>query len=439
MTRNKRSNDSGFALLAVLLAMGLLTAIGAALTAVGIVEYRTSYNHRSATRALLLADGGANHALALMRGPLAGYSYTNVLEGADGVPGTEDDGLLVGFDGLTLADALPDTGIALAQGRYSVKIVNDDVDPSGDPFQDTNNRFIALCRGETPDGGSAEVRVLLAAPSYPAIATRGDLYLPGEPKVLGPCGGVHANRVISVSGHPIVSGAVTATGDVVVSGTIYDPEGNVVKPGYGPPVDIPEYERQDWLDICGPADYRLIGGKLWSRGPPEQVHNVIGQKILGWQYDVSTNTYELNAKEAVEGTVCVEGNAKVIGNLGSEGHPFGISLIATGSVQVTGTPVIEADHPDDYLIVALGDVQAGGNAAGITPFYRGMIYSGAQCQVNGNPLIRGFLLCNDSDNTAGSIDLFDENKINGNPTIYYDCSGEQRRTLIASWWEARAL
>ncbi|HSG82272.1 MAG TPA: hypothetical protein VLC48_08485, partial [Gemmatimonadota bacterium] len=335
MTRKIRLNDSGFALLAVLLAMGLLTAIGAALTAVGIVEYRTSHNHRSATRALLLADGGATHALALMRGPLAGYSYTNVLEGADGVPGTEDDGLLVGFDGLTLADALPDSGILLEQGRYSVKIVNDDDDPSGDPYHDTNNRFIALCHGETPDGGSAEVRIMLAAPSYPAIATRGDLYLPGEPRVLGPCGGVHANRVISVSGHPVVSGQVTATEDVVVSGTIYDPHGNVVKPGYGPPVHIPEYTwDEDLRDMCKSADYRLAAGKLWVKGPPVEEHSVIGEKELGWQYDVTSNTYELNAKDAVEGTVCVEGNVKVIGNLGSDGHPFEISLIASGSVQV---------------------------------------------------------------------------------------------------------
>ncbi len=105
-----RSNESGMALLTVLLAMGLLTALGAALTAVGIVEFRAAKNHRSASRALLLADAGATHALALMRGPLAGYSYTDVLVGADGVEDTEDDGVFTGF-ALAGDDALPDTGI----------------------------------------------------------------------------------------------------------------------------------------------------------------------------------------------------------------------------------------------------------------------------------------------------------------------------------------
>ena len=436
MARKIRGNESGIALLAVLLAMGLLTIVGAAVTAVGIVEYRTSSNHRSATRALLLADGGANHALALMRGPMAGYSYTDVLLGADGIADTDDDGLLVGFAGLNIADALPDTGIQLKQGRYSVTIVNDDSDPSADPYSDTNNRFVARCRGETPDGGMAEVRIMLAAPSFPAVATNGDLYLPGTANILGPCGGVHANRLIEVSGHPVVSGNVTAVEDVVISGTIYDPFGNVVEPKYGPPVEIPEY---DPLDYCGPADFVLSDGKLLVVGPPAEEYNVNGGKKYGWQYDASTKTYSLNAKDAVEGTVCAHGNVKVIGNLGAAGDPFGISILATGSLQMNGTPVIESTHPDGILMMAAGDVQAGGNASGTTPYYEGMIYAGSQCQVNGNPVMNGHLLCYDGPDGAGMVDLFDENKINGTPTITYDCSGEQRRTLVASWWESRTL
>jgi hypothetical protein len=414
--------------------MGLLTVVGAAVTAVGIVEYRTSANHRSATRALLLADGAATHTLALLRGPLAQYSYTDVLLGADGVPDTDDDGLLVGFMGLNGADALPDTGIQLEQGRYSVSIVNDDSDPSGDPHSDTNNRFVARCRGETPDGGMAEVRIMLAAPSFPAVATNGDLYLPGTPNIVGPCGGVHANRLIEVSGHPVISGDVTAVEDVVISGTIYDPDGNVVEPKYGPPMEIPEY---DPLDYCGPADFILADGKMLVVGPPEEEHNLTGKKVFGWQYDNSTKTYNLTAKDAIEGTVCAHGNVKVIGDLGTIGDPFGISILATGSVQMTGTPAIESTHPDGILIMAAGDVQAGGNAAGTTPFYEGMVYSGSQCQVNGNALIQGHLLCYDAPDGSGMVDLFDDNKINGTPTITYDCSGEQRRTLVASWWESR--
>ena len=139
-----QDDESGIAFLAVLLAMALITVIGAALTAIGIVEYRTSINHRSATRALLLADAGGAHALALMRGPLSRFSYSEVLIGDDGLPDTGDEGVLTGF-GLSDVDALPDTGIVLGDGRYYVRFENDPGDPSGDPYTDTNDRLLAVC------------------------------------------------------------------------------------------------------------------------------------------------------------------------------------------------------------------------------------------------------------------------------------------------------
>ena len=68
--------EDGFALLSVLIALALLSTVGVALTAFGTIEYQTALNHRSATRSLLLADAGATHALALLRGPLSGYEYS---------------------------------------------------------------------------------------------------------------------------------------------------------------------------------------------------------------------------------------------------------------------------------------------------------------------------------------------------------------------------
>jgi hypothetical protein len=430
-----RSNESGLALIAVLLAMALLTAIGAALTAVGIVEFRTSVNHRSATRALLLADAGATHALALMRGPLAGYSYTDVLLGSDGVAGTEDDGLFVGFD-LSETDALPNSGIGLGQGRYFVRMVNDDTDPSGDPYTDANHRFVALCRGETPDGGVAEVRVMLAAPSFPAVAANGDLYVPGTPTITatGPCGGIHANNVIVVDGHPTVDGDVTYSEGIVMSGVIYDSHGNEVIPRYEDPIKIDEYLPRDF---CDDADYRLEDKKLITVGPPPDTSSINGEKVLGWEWEESENAYVLNANDAVEGTVCAYGDIRVNGNLGEAGNPFSITLIATGSIRVGGTPVITADHPDGILILAGGDVQIGGTASTTTPYYRGLVYAGSQCQVNGDPVVDGHILCNDAEDPTGAANITDENKINGTPTINYDCNGVRRHTLVSSWWELR--
>ena len=178
------ARESGFALVAVLIALALLTTIGLALTSMGTVEYQTALNHRSATRALLLADAGATHALALMRGSLSDYEYSEILKGPDGVWDTPDDGGLYGHS-LAESDALPDTGFLMNDGRYFVTIVNDDGDPSG-PATDSNQRVVAVCRGETHDGGVAEIRAMLAALSFPAIVANGDLTMPGTPDVLGP-------------------------------------------------------------------------------------------------------------------------------------------------------------------------------------------------------------------------------------------------------------
>ncbi len=355
-----------------------------------------------------------------------------MLLGSDGVPDSDDDGLFIGFE-LASDDALPDTGIILGQGRYYVRIVNDDQDPTGDPYTDGNRRLVALCRGETPDGGVAEVRVMLAAPDFPAVATRGDLYLPGTPEVLGECGGIHANRVITVSGHPVVSGRVTYSEDVILGGTIYDPDGNVVEPEYAEPVGIPDH---DPFDFCGDADYRLEGGKLTVIATDET--HTLG-KVLGWQYDTPEGTYQLNAKDAEAGKVCARGNVKVTGNLGEPGDPLAITIIATGSVHIGGTPIIEPAKDDKILILAGGDVQMGGNTtAKRSPRYAGLVYAGSQCQVNGTAYLDGHLLCYDDPDPTGATSLTDDNKINGTPTIHYDCSGKSQETLVASWWESRA-
>lgn len=430
----RRSNESGMALIAVLLSLALLTVVGTALAAIGVVEFRTSVNHRSSTRALLLADAGATHALALTRGPLAGYSYSDLLVGADGKGDSADDGYLSGY-ALAREDALPDTGVMLGVGRYFVRIVNDDADPSGSPYVDLNQRVVAVCRGETADGGMAEVWAILTAPPFPAIAVNGDLHLPGNPNVLGKCAGIHANQTLHVGGHPIVDGTVTATGEIEQSGTIYTSDGVEVEPSYESPVEIPFY---DPLQFCDQADFILKDGWLITTGPSPTETDITKGKVSGWSWDKGENTYTVQGKEAIPGTFCAYGNVRVNGNVGSASSPLSLSLLATGSVDFSGTPIVTADHPDDLLIVAGGDVVLGGNTSTDVPQYHGLIYAGAQCQINGTPIIDGRLLCYDGEDPEGAEDLIDDNKINGTPTITYDCTGWRRQTFIDSWWEVRA-
>ncbi|UCC74731.1 MAG: hypothetical protein JSV86_09325 [Gemmatimonadota bacterium] len=429
-----RSSESGIALIAVLLGMALLTVIGAALTAIGIVEFRTAINHRSATRALLLADAGANHALALMRGPLSTLTYTDVIRGADGSVATLDDGVLSGF-GLDAFDEVPDTGVVLGKGRYFVRLENDPADPSGDPYTDSNHRLVATCRGETRDGGAAEVGIVLAAPSFPAIVSNGDLTLPGNPEVLGPCAGVHANGTLSVSGHPTVDGPATYSDAVVLNGTIYNTNGSIVVPAYAGQVEVPYHDPDEYRDQ---ADYELRDGWVINVGQPRDSTFATGSGVHGWNWNAGQGTWSLAGNKAAGGTYFVNGNVEVTGNAGSDGDPLKLTIIATGSVKVAGNPKIEADHPDGILILAGGDVDIAGNASGITLSYAGLVYAGGQCQVNGTPSVGGHILCYDGPDPLGAADLVSDNKVNGTPTVTYDCTGERRRTMVASWWENRA-
>ena len=436
MSKRYRWDESGMALITVLLAIALLTAVGTAVVSAGVVEFRTSLNHRSATQALLLADAGATHGLALLRGALGHYTYTDVLLGADGVPDTDDDGVLMGF-GLAASYELPDTGVLLAGGRYFVTVENDAGDSSGDPFSDSNERMVASCRGETADGGRAEVRVMLEALTFPAIASNGDMALPGDPDVLGPCAGVHANGALTVSGNPIVDGDATASDSVIVSGEIRDPSGNVVEAaGDQPPIEIPDY---DPIDYCGAADYVLRDGWVITVGPPsDSALAGSGPAALGWDWDPGDNEYQLGGNEAENGTVCAYGNVNISGNPGETGSAVLMTILAQGSVQVSGNPKLKAAHPDAILIMATGDVMINGNPHASGDNYSGMVYAGGQCMVNGNPRIDGYLLCHDAPDPPGALNLLDENQVNGNPSFTYDCSGLRRRTMVTAWWEARA-
>ncbi len=428
-------SGSGFALISVLLALALLTTIGIALTSVGTVEVRSSHNHRSATQALLLADAGATHALALMRGPLSDYTYSDVLRGSDGVASTADDGILSGF-GLSASDAVPDTGILLGDGRYFVRVQNDPADTSTVPTTASNYRLLVLCRGETRDGGVAEVGIALDALTYPAFVTGGDLVLAGNASILGPCAGIHVNGALQVNGNPTVDGDVTVSGTVTGAGTIRDTMGNPVVPEYGmPSVEMPLH---DPLDYCDAADYVLHDGWVVTVGPPRDSSFAVGAGVLGWRFFSAQNEWRLTAAQAVPGTVCVYGNVQVTGNLGSDATPMPMTILATGSVDIGGNPTMESSHPDGILIIAGGDLQVSGTAAGATPAYSGLLYAGAQCQFNGTPDISGHVLCRDDPNPPGSIDLVTQTTVNGNPSIIYDCTGERRRAVATSWWESRA-
>jgi hypothetical protein len=426
-------NSAGIALPAAIGALTALAVLLAGLLVIVDLNAKTSTNRRSAVRAVQVAEAGASHALGLLRGSLAATTYTGLLRGSDGVAGTADDGMLTGY-GLPADDQIPAGGRAVSQGTYFVSLVDDPADPVAAAATDGNNRLLLTCQGSTPDGGSAEVRVVVGSTPFPGIVTDGTLTISGNPQVYGPCGSIHANDDVIVSGNPNVAGTVSASDTVRVSGSITDSAGKVTKKPLSnqPPIEIPPLKAADY---CADADYILeADGDLIEVGPPMVQFDADKNEVHGWKSD-GKGKWDVSGNSMTGGTYCVTGNVHVSGNPSkANGDALPLTILATGSVEFSGNPKITPDHPDGVAVIAGGDLQISGDVSytGQT----GVFYARSQCQLNGNPTIYGQVICDNEPNAAGTTNFVSENKVNGNPVVIYDCDGlfgGKRRVL--SWFQ----
>ncbi len=366
---------------------------------------RVSYNREEAARAMMLAEAGASHAVAVLRSDLQGVGYDNLLKGSDNADSTSDDGLIVGYG---LATNL-EIRVSYGGGTYSVQIIDDPAaTEDGDPLNDTNSRVVVRCTGISRTGAVATIDAIVGGNSIslPAIASNGDLNISGNPEIgAGACGSVHANGDLDVNGNPDIQGTATATGSASGNGT----------QGGHPAVEIPDYAYSDFCNSS--ADYILQSDGYVLRVSDMTLHNATSNEKFGWKRASDSPVLWDQDDDPEDGVFCIEGNAKVGGN------PDGmsVSLIASGSLEISGNPDFDAPaHPDGLLFYAGGDLKVNGNPG---TNYQGLVYARSQCETSGNPTVLGSLLCLDEPNAPGTIDLISENKINGNPTFTYDCGG----------------
>jgi hypothetical protein len=110
-----------------------------------------------------------------------------------------------------------------------------------------------------------------------------------------------------------------------------------------------------------------------------------------------------------------------------------MSVIATGSIEVSGNPFITPDHDDGILFLAGGDMSISGNPGAGADNFQGLIYAGAQCKTSGNPTIFGQLMCANGPQPAGSINIVSEHDFSGNFKLTFDCAANvfnKRRVLF---------
>ena len=422
------SGRSGIALPAAMFGL-----VSASILAVGMLTFadlsaKAQLNQERATRAVQVADAGVSHALSLLRtSPLRSLSFSRILRGSDPfVPGA-DDSLLIGY-GLPANDEIPLAGKGFQGHTYFVSIRDDPADGDSDPATDLNGRVLARCRVLTADGGTIEVTAILGAIPMPALAADGNLTLSGSPEILGPCGGAHANGNINGAGNPTVATQATATG--TATGTFKLPD-NTAAPKLGgqPEIAIPDLNP---LDYCPGADFRLLAtGNVQTVATGFQVPAA----AAGWTYNAGSLTWTFAG--GADGTYCAAGNVFIAGNTGSAALPKRISILATGSIRVEGTPYLAADQEDGILLLAAGDVYLAGNAAAGATSYQGMIYAGAQCAAQGTFTMFGQLLCANNPQPPGATQWAVGHTVEGNFKMTFDCSANVFNKRRVLYWYPR--
>ena len=433
--KRPRGGRDGIALATALFGLLIVTVLAQGMWTIARLNNFSAVNREDAARALNLAEAGVAHTLGLLRTPLAATSMTHLLLGSDATPGNGDDGILTGY-GLPSANMIPYGGIAMEGGTYYVTLIDDPADLDGDPLTDSNSRILARCRGVTDTEGSVSIDVVIGHLQFPAMASNGDLMINGNPSILGPCGGVHANNDVLISGTPTVETQISASDSVEVSGHINQAGGGESTPlSHQPPVEIPDL---DAMDYCGAADFILrANGNFITVGPPMESEDANSDPVNGWKrVSAAPVEWNLSGNSTLGGSYCVEGNVVISGNPeGPGGTPLPLSLYADGSVQYSGNPMITAADPDGVLIMANGDVSLNGNFQGLSDNYDGFIYAQSQCQINGNPNIEGQVLCKDDPNPPNSHEFVSETGISGNPSIRYGCGGILAGSRILAWYQ----
>jgi cytoskeletal protein CcmA (bactofilin family) len=338
---------------------------------------------------------------------------------------------------------------------YSFEILDDD-DPSlypvaltaaqlvkmgenGDGAVNTNTRMLLRCIGTGPKSTTVIVtRVLssLEIPdvpetetiiSNPAILVNGDLGIMGNAKIQGLRGNVHANG--NITGN--TSRPTNISGDVTATGTVDDTidAGGLVAGGM-PTISVPQIKAEDYKSL---ADYIL--------GADGQIRrNVVGLPLCGaacpgnnnWTWQAASNTWRAAGASPKTGTYYAETNVEIHGTGGNP--PVTMSVIAEGSIQITGNGKFSPENGAGIQFVTNGDFVLGGTvlAEDTTVDFDGQIMAREQIEVYGTSKFQGRVMAENRDSALNACtatvvpgcrkgtSLITSNSIHGDLTVTYN-------------------
>jgi cytoskeletal protein CcmA (bactofilin family) len=383
---NHLQNESGVALVTGLVIMVLLTAIGTYAIHMTEIDETIAGNLKTSKQAFYVAEAGLQHAKTFLNQHKSDWS--------------------------TYATPEPQTLISATllatMGTYTVTI------------QDAGGGARRLrSTGTTANKASAVIENLVRlGPFTPgdALTVGGHLTVQGNPTVAGAHGGVHANGNLSISGSALISGNATATGTYSASGS---PVIGGTAAGSQSSVTIPTV---DPTAFYGVQDFRLAAdGNVYNNSNVAQPMS--HGEWNGWSY--TNGKWTLNSQTTINATLYIQGDVGISGSPGSANTPWIATVVATGSIEVTGNPIVRpptATDPDglfrsgteNLLFVAGKDLKINGNPH---QSFQGILAAHEQVSVSGNATLTGFIIAEDAAQAGTQVTA---DIISGNMLLTYD-------------------
>lgn len=343
---------------------------------------------------------------------------------------------------------------------YSFEIVDDD-DPDlypsaltadqlatmgedGDPDVDVNNRMILRSIGTGPKGTQVTLGRILSSTEIPdlpteetiitdpAVLVNGDLSIAGNARILGAEGNVHANGNITGGGSEEITGDLTATGtiddDLTAGGAVAE---NMS------PITVPEIKASDYFNL---ADYVLASDgtiKIAST-----MATCTKACPTGWTWTAATSTWSASGSMPTSATYYVQGSVSMHGT-GKSASFTKLSLIAEGSITLTGNGKFKPENGAAIQFVTNGDFELGGTVdADDSVDMDGQIMVREQMKIYGNSEFQGRVMVENRDSATNAYDAVTNpngrkgastvasNSLAGNMTITYNGSLSDIETVI---------
>ncbi len=197
------------------------------------------------------------------------------------------------------------------------------------------------------------------------------------------------------------------------------------------PIPVPEVHASDYKIW---ANYILTAGGTMTDASGAVLCTSDGKTTCNdWAYTAGDG-WQLNNSTVPAGTYYVEGNATISGSPGSKASPAVLSIVAEGSISITGSPKL-APHTTELLFVTDQDLKILGtiDLIGESVIVEGQMLVRGQADIGGNASLDGQLIINDE--PVGS--LVTSNKLHGNASITYSGGLGTGTYAVSSWRDVR--